>query len=131
MDHIVQANDTPYTLAKKYVNDGNRWPELCKANPKLPKHPDWGCVFTVGKAVTLPEAWAQNVIGPAAPPAPIPGPVPQPIGPAIPTPDSALAPSSPGIFGSLEPKTLMIGAAAVAGLVVIVYASKRKKAAHA
>lgn len=134
MEHIVTKGDSPWTLAVKYVNNGNRWPELCKANPQLPKHPQYGCVFTLNKPVKLPDAWVPAMPvapgpgggpGPSGPVMPIaPGPGPGPVQPGL-EPSAALAPQS----SPINTKVILIGAAVIAVVVVGVYAMKRKKAA--
>jgi hypothetical protein len=55
--YIVKSGDTPWKLATSYVQNGNRWPELCAANPQLVKHPTYGCVFKVGGQINLPDSW--------------------------------------------------------------------------
>lgn len=55
--HTIKSGDTPWSLAVKYVGAGARWKELCAENPQLPKHATYGCVFTVGKVITLPSSW--------------------------------------------------------------------------
>lgn len=65
--HTIKAGDTPWSLAVKYVGAGTRWKELCAANPQLPKHATYGCVFTVGKVLTLPESWAPSEPKPEPP----------------------------------------------------------------
>jgi hypothetical protein len=56
--HIVRSGDYPWKLAVEYVKDGNRWRELCAANPQLAKHATYGCVFPkVGTAINLPDSW--------------------------------------------------------------------------
>ena len=129
MDYVVKSNDTPSKLAKLYDGDEGKWPELCKANPQLKTHPDWGCIFVVGKTIQLPNTWRKL----PTPVAPVPGPVPQPIGPPIPTPDGSTTASdaSPGLIAGLDTKKVMIGGAIVAGLIVLVYSMKKKTKAAA
>lgn len=47
----------PWDLAELYTGNGARWPELCEANPELPKHPEWGCVYPPSGRLNIPEQW--------------------------------------------------------------------------
>jgi hypothetical protein len=59
--HILQSGDYPWSLAVKYVQNGNRWPELCKANPTFKAHATYGCVFPkIGTAINLPDSWVST-----------------------------------------------------------------------
>ncbi len=133
-DIVIKSGDTPSGLAKTYAGNAAKWPEFCKANPQFKSHPSYGCTFYVGNVAHLPATW----LAPApsgSPPAPIPGPVPQPVGPAVHTPSSAAAAqeaAAPSLIAGMDSKKVIIGGALVAGLIVAVYAAKRKKTpAHA
>jgi hypothetical protein len=131
-DIVIKTGDTPSGLAKTYAGSAAKWPEFCKANPQFKSHPTYGCTFFVGNVAHLPPTWlAPSPSG--SPPAPIPGPVPQPVGPAVHTPSSTaeLTPA-PSLIAGMDSKKVIIGGVVVAGLIVAVYAAKRKKtAAHA
>jgi cobalamin biosynthesis Mg chelatase CobN len=129
MEYIIQAGDTPSKLAKRFVGKEGRWPEFCKANPQFKKHATYGCVFYVGNKAKLPDSWVtvdpttgQAVPAVAAPAAAAAttstGPVVEtPVGPATQEQVEASAGMS---------KVVLIGAAAVAVLIVGAYAMKRK-----
>lgn len=56
--HILKSGEYPSNLAVRYVGKESRWPELCAANPQLPKHATYGCVFpAVGSKLNLPDNW--------------------------------------------------------------------------
>lgn len=86
--HTIKSGDTPWSLAVKYTGAGTRWKELCSANPQLPKHATYGCVFTVGKVLTLPDSWVpeQNVEKPLYAVVPAVNPTVQPTSPVQPLP---------------------------------------------
>lgn len=128
-DITIKSGDTPSKLATAYVGNANKWPEFCKANPQFKTHPTYGCEFFAGNTAHLPANWPAVPGG--APPAPIPGPVPSPTGPAVATPGPSVvstepSSSSPGLFGSLDAKKVMIGGVVVAGIIVAVYAVRKK-----
>jgi hypothetical protein len=93
MQYTILYGDNPSKLAVKFTGKASRWPELCAANPQLPKHPTYGCVFTVGKPVTLPASWEPAITFTTQPvPAsttPAVAASPQPGGTAAPTPAAA------------------------------------------
>jgi len=128
MDYVIQKDDSSISkLAVKFGAKASQWPEFCAANPKLVKHPTYGCVYYVGNHVNIPDTWpgAAPVIPAPGPnsPAPAPG-APSPASPLAPAP----APASAGFFG-MDTKTILIGAAVVAAGVVAVYALKKKSQA--
>ena len=45
----IQRGDTPYRVAKLFVNDGARWTEIPDAEP-----------WTVGRVITIPESWRKD-----------------------------------------------------------------------
>lgn len=123
MEYVIQSGDTPSKLALRYTSKEGRWPEFCKANPKFPAHASYGCVFYPGNKATIPDSWITT----APVPSPVPGPVPSPIGPPIPTTDTAPTPEpSPGLFAGLDTTKVVAGGVALAALVVVVYAMKKK-----
>lgn len=132
-DIVIKSGDTPSKIAKTYVGDANKWPEFCKANPQFPKHPTYGCTFFAGNTAHLPATWPATPGG--APQAPMPGPVPQPVGPPVATPgtpEAEAAPSSSSLIAGLDTKKVMIAGVVVGGIIIAVYAAKRKKTpAHA
>ncbi len=130
MQYVIQKDDTSITkLAKKFNVEAKRWPEFCAANPNLKKDPVAGCLYYVGKTVNIPDSWVPAGTPGSSPlPAPPGVPVPQPVGPPV---DPLAPPASPSLFGSLDAKKVMMGAAAVAAVVVGVYAFKRKGRASA
>jgi hypothetical protein len=129
ISYVIQKTDTSISkLAKSRGIDPKRWPEFCAANPKLKKDANAGCLFYVGQTVNLPDSWAGTTPLTAPPNTPIPQPHGAPVTPG--DPSAALAPA-PSLFSGLDQKKVMIGAAAVAALIVGVYAFKRKGAARA
>jgi hypothetical protein len=57
--YTLKSGDYPWSLAVRFTGNGNRWPELCAANPNLPKHATYGCVFPkIGSNINLPDSWA-------------------------------------------------------------------------
>ena len=122
MDYIIQAGDTPSKLAKFYTGKEGRWPEFCKANPQFKSHATYGCVFYVGNKAKIPDAWVPppsvDVDAGTSAAAAATGPVVEtPVGPA--TQEQVEASAGMG-------KVVLIGAAAVAVLIVGAYAMKRK-----
>jgi hypothetical protein len=137
VDYVIQKADTSiWRLAKNFGVDPNRWPEFCKANPKLKSDPNAGCLYSIGQRVVVPDSWVAS-----APPGtgPLPAPpntaIPQPIGPPVTSPVATATPdvATPGggLFAGFDKKKAMIGAGIVAALVVGVYALKRKGGARA
>lgn len=119
MLHVVVRGDTASKIAQQYTGNQKLWPELCAANPQLPRHPTYGCEFHVGNTLELPASW--GVEGP-----PVPG---APVGPIPTGPNGEPAPLAPPVAEArtkINATTIMIGAAVVAGLVVVVYAIKKK-----
>ena len=133
-DIVIKSGDTPSKLANAYVGNANKWPDFCKANPQFKKHPTYGCEFFAGNVAHLPASWPATPGGGAQ--APVPGPVPQPVGPPVETSTSIATKDTtaaqPGLIAGLDSKKVMIGGVVVAGIIVAVYAAKRKKSpAHA
>ena len=130
MDYIIQAGDTPSKLAKRFVNKEGRWPEFCKANPQFKSHATYGCVFYVGNKAKLPDSWVtvDPTTGQPMPAAAAAATTATATGPAVAT---AVGPATEQQVeaSSGMSKVVLIGAAAVAVLVVGAYAMKRKSQA--
>jgi hypothetical protein len=94
MQHVVTRLDSPWSLAVKHTGEGGRWRELCAANPNLPKHQKYGCVFRVGEAINIPASWTGGTS--PAPTSPTASPTASPTSPTSPTsaPSSALPSAS-------------------------------------
>ena len=60
----VQANDTPFTIARRFTGDGSRMFELAEANPDAAANIRNGIVFQ-GQALNLPGGWNVAHHGPA------------------------------------------------------------------
>ena len=114
MNYVVEPGDTVSGIAKHFTGDASKWPALCTANPQLQRHPSYGCYLQVGKPVELPAAWVTTP-DPNAPPGPGPGPA---------APADVLAPPAPTT--KINSTVVLVGAAAIAGLVVVVYAIKKR-----
>jgi len=52
----VQANDTPFTIARRFTGDGSRMFELAEANPETAANIRNGIVFQ-GQTLNLPAGW--------------------------------------------------------------------------
>jgi len=140
MDYVIKSGDTPWNFAVKATGNGNNWPVFCKANPQLKADPKAGCLFYPGNTVHLPAGWEAIAGGtPTTAPsttttATATTAVPVPIGPPVEVVDTtaeppvtapAPAPSS-SLLAGLDPTKVMIGGAAVAALVLVIYASRKK-----
>lgn len=60
--YVVENGDSPWAIAKKLMNDGNRWRELVAANPQKPTQkdgPNKGSFKTLwaGEKLKMPKAW--------------------------------------------------------------------------
>ncbi|MDR0416269.1 MAG: LysM peptidoglycan-binding domain-containing protein, partial [Propionibacteriaceae bacterium] len=70
--HVVQAGDTLFGLAERYLGDGDRWPELAAANPNLvwdPDHIEPGWTLAVPKGQSSAGAVRETRVAGAAAPA--------------------------------------------------------------
>jgi peptidoglycan hydrolase-like protein with peptidoglycan-binding domain len=54
--YVVQPNDTPFTIARRFTGDGSRMFELAEANPETAPNIRNGIVFQ-GQALNLPNDW--------------------------------------------------------------------------
>jgi peptidoglycan hydrolase-like protein with peptidoglycan-binding domain len=63
--YIVQANDTPFTIAHRFTGIGSRMFELAEANPEAAANIRNGIVFQ-GQSLRLPTSW-NLAHGPASP----------------------------------------------------------------
>jgi len=52
--HVVKRGDTPATIARQYLGDAARWPEIAQANPGLDARS-----LQIGQVLRLPETAAQ------------------------------------------------------------------------
>ncbi len=134
--HVVAAGDTPSSLARRYTGDATRWRELCRANPQLATHAQWGCVFPApGKIINLPADWVpEPAAATPAPPQPTPDVVDQPAAAQGPmTPEQVLRETSaapprsapPSLLGN-KPLLLLVGAAAAAAVAIMILKRKGK-----
>lgn len=57
---VVRAGDTLYSLAKRHLGDGKRWPELV---PRLPQHLTDPSRLPVGMVIALPDTIASHSDG--------------------------------------------------------------------
>jgi hypothetical protein len=64
--YIVQANDTPFTIAHRFTGAGSRMFELAEANPEAAANIRNGIVFQ-GQSLRLPASWNVAHHGPASP----------------------------------------------------------------
>jgi hypothetical protein len=58
----AESGDSPWKIAVKLVNSGNRWPELVAANPKKPRVKEGAnkgsfATLFAGEALKLPASW--------------------------------------------------------------------------
>lgn len=61
--HTVKAGDTLWDLAKYYLKDPHKWPQVFHANTDIVKDPHWiypGQVLTIDAAAVKPEVLAQE-----------------------------------------------------------------------
>jgi hypothetical protein len=127
--HVVVAGDNPSALARRYTGDATRWRELCRANPQLRTHAQWGCVFPApGNALNLPADWVADAPA-AATPAPVaPAPAPADEGPLTVQEVEELAPAAPSRqqASMLDNKGLLLIVGAAAAVAVAIVVLKRK-----
>ncbi|MGH8310656.1 MAG: LysM peptidoglycan-binding domain-containing protein, partial [Steroidobacteraceae bacterium] len=54
--YVVQPNDTPFSIARRFAGDGGRMFELAEANPDAAPYIRNGIVFQ-GQVLNLPATW--------------------------------------------------------------------------
>jgi hypothetical protein len=64
---LVKPGDSPFKIAKNITGDGNRWPELAKANPSKSTRIAQGLIYQ-GETLNLPPGWPAQAqtAGPSA-----------------------------------------------------------------
>ena len=93
--YTVQSGDYASRIAQKFTGNGNRWPELCAANPQLAKHATAGCAMYPGNVLTLPASWVPDVPALPAPTQAAPVAVADPI--PTPLPTQQVSPTGPTV----------------------------------
>jgi len=71
--HVVKKGDTLWDIAKAYLKDPFRWPEVFQRNTDVVENPHWiypGEVIRISGSEVRPEVLARVMTRPVAPPAP-------------------------------------------------------------
>jgi LysM domain-containing protein len=73
IEHKVKKGDTLWDIAKEYLKDPFRWPEVFKRNSDIVENPHWiypGETIRIPSSEVRPEVLARVTTRPAPPPAP-------------------------------------------------------------
>jgi LysM repeat protein len=71
--HVVKKGDTLWDIAREYLKDPFRWPEVFQRNTDVVENPHWiypGEVIRISGSEVRPEVLARVMTKPVAPPAP-------------------------------------------------------------
>jgi hypothetical protein len=132
-----KSGDTGISVAKHFVDNGNRWTELAAENPKH-KCASYGFCANPGNVVTLPPSWVAAAPAAASSSTSATTAVQIPSAPPAEAVTNAIAPSAPSVADQLAPTKagmstgmkigIAAGAVALVGLAVYAKSSKKKAA---